>query len=171
MYLLHWPGAVPLDETLEAFDALLRAGKIRYWGVSNFDTPDMEALLALPGGNAVATNQVLYNLTRRGIEFDLVPWCQQRKLPIMAYSPLEQGRLLGDPGLLRLAAQYSATPAQIALGWVLRKDLMIALPKAGTPSHVEQLRSALDIPLAPQDLAALDRAFPPPKRKAPLEVI
>lgn len=171
MYLLHWPGAVPLEETLEAFDALLRAGKIRYWGFSNFDTPDMAEVLALPGGNAVATNQVLYNLMRRGIEFDLMPWCRQRKLPIMAYSPLEQGRLLGDPELQRLAAEYSATPAQIALRWVLRDDLVIALPKAGTPGHVEQLRSALDMPLSPQDLAALDRAFPPPKRKMPLEVI
>ncbi|XYJ09806.1 aldo/keto reductase [Telluria sp. B2] len=171
MYLLHWPGAVPLDETLEAFEALLRAGKIRYWGVSNFDTPDMEELLALAGGNAVAANQVLYNLVRRGIEFDLTPWCRQRKLPIMAYSPLEQGRLLGDPELLRLAAEYSATPAQIALRWVLRDDLTIALPKAGTPAHVRQLRSALDLPLSAQDLAALDRAFPPPQRKVPLEVI
>jgi len=171
MYLLHWPGAVPLEETLEAFDALLRAGKIRYWGVSNFDTPDMEELAALPGGNAVATNQVLYNLTRRGIEFDLAPWCRQRKLPIMAYSPLEQGRLLGASELLRLAAEYSATPAQIALRWVLRDDATIALPKAGTPGHVEQLRSALDLPLTPQDMAALDRAFPPPKRKVPLEMI
>jgi diketogulonate reductase-like aldo/keto reductase len=171
LYLLHWPGAVPLEETLEAFDALLRAGKIRYYGVSNFDTPDMEELAALPGGSAVATDQVLYNLTRRGIEFDLMPWCQQRKLPIMAYSPLEQGRLLGDPELLRLAAEYSATPAQIALRWVLRHDSMIALPKAGTPEHVRQLRGALDIPLSPQDMAALDRAFPPPGRKLPLEVI
>jgi diketogulonate reductase-like aldo/keto reductase len=171
LYLLHWRGAVALDETLEAFDALLRAGKIRYWGVSNFDTADMEELVALPGGSAVATDQVLYNLTRRGIEFDLVPWCQQRKLPIMAYSPLEQGRLLGEPELLRLAAAYSATPAQIALRWVLRNDQVIALPKASTPGHVRQLRSALDIPLSPQDMAALDRAFPPPTRKMPLEMI
>jgi diketogulonate reductase-like aldo/keto reductase len=171
LYLLHWRGAVPLEETLEAFDALLHAGKIRYWGVSNLDTPDMEELVALPGGSAVATDQVLYNLTRRGIEFDLVPWCQQRKLPIMAYSPLEQGRLLGEPELLRLAAAYSATPAQIALRWVLRNDLVIALPKASTPEHVQQLRSALDIPLSPQDMAALDRAFPPPTRKMPLEMI
>lgn len=171
LYLLHWPGAVPLEETLEAFDALLRAGKIRAWGVSNFDTQDMEELLALPGGNAVAANQVLYNLTRRGIEFDLAPWCRQRKLPVMAYSPLEQGRLLREPLLLRLAADHCATPAQIALRWVLRDDLTIALPKAGTPDHVRQLRGALDIALSQQDLAALDRAFPPPKRKQPLEVI
>jgi diketogulonate reductase-like aldo/keto reductase len=171
MVLLHWPGAVPLEETLEAFDALLRAGKIRYWGVSNFDTPDMEELAALPGGSAVATDQVLYNLMRRGIEFDLMPWCKQRKLPVMAYSPLEQGRLLRNPELLRLAEEYSATPAQIALRWVLRDDSTIALPKASTPDHVRQLRGALDIPLSPQDMAALDRAFPPPKRKMPLEVI
>jgi diketogulonate reductase-like aldo/keto reductase len=171
LYLLHWRGAVPLEETLEGFDQLLRAGKIRYWGVSNFDKPDMEELAALAGGDAVAADQVLYNLTRRGIEFDLVPWCQQRTLPIMAYSPLEQGRLLGEPELLRLAAAYSATPAQIALRWVLRSDQVIALPKAGTPEHVRQLRAALDIPLSPQDMAALDRAFPPPKRKMPLEMI
>jgi diketogulonate reductase-like aldo/keto reductase len=171
LYLLHWRGAVPLEETLEGFDQLLRAGKIRYWGVSNFDKPDMEELAALAGGDAVAADQVLYNLTRRGIEFDLVPWCQQRTLPIMAYSPLEQGRLLGEPELLRLAAAYSATPAQIALRWVLRSDQVIALPKAGTPEPVSQLRAALDIPLSPQDMAALDRAFPPPKRKMPLEMI
>lgn len=171
MYLLHWPGAVPLEETLEAFDALLRAGKIRHWGVSNFDTADMEALRALRGGDAVATDQVLYNLTRRGVEFDLLPWCRQRALPIMAYSPLEQGRLLGHPELLRLAAEHAATPAQIALRWVLRNDATIALPKAGTPDHVGQLRGALDIPLSQQDMAALDRAFAPPARKVPLEVI
>lgn len=171
MYLLHWPGPVPLDETLEAFDALLRAGKIRYWGVSNFDTPDMEEVLALPGGNAVAANQVLYNPTRRGIEFDLVPWCRQRRLPIMAYSPLEQGRLLRHPALLRLAAEHGATPAQIALRWVLRDDLTIALPKAGTPAHARELLGSLDMPLSPQDMAALDRAFPPPERKQRLEVI
>jgi diketogulonate reductase-like aldo/keto reductase len=171
LYLLHWRGGVPLEETLEGFDALLRAGKIRHWGVSNFDTADMEELAALAGGSAVATNQVLYNLTRRGIEFDLLPWCGQRKLPLMAYSPLEQGRLLGEPELLRLAAAHSATPAQIALRWVLRSDQVIALPKAGTPEHVRQLRAAIDIALSPQDLAALDRAFPPPKRKLPLEMI
>ncbi|MFC5478401.1 aldo/keto reductase [Massilia suwonensis] len=171
MYLLHWPGPVPLDETLEAFDALLRAGKIRHWGVSNFDTPDLEELIDLPGATAVAANQVLYNLTRRGIEFDLMPWCRARALPIMAYSPLEQGRLLRDPALLRLAAEYGATPAQIALRWVLRDDLTIALPKAGTAAHAAELRGALDLPLSPQDMAALDRAFRPPERKQPLEVI
>jgi diketogulonate reductase-like aldo/keto reductase len=171
LYLLHWRGLVPLAETLDAFDELVRTGKIRYWGVSNFDVADMEELVGLPGGTAVATDQVLYNLMRRGIEFDLLPWCTQRNIPIMAYSPLEQSRLLGDPELRRIAANYSATPAQIALAWVLRIDRMIALPKAGTPGHVKQNRIALDIPLAPDDLAALDRVFPPPTEKRPLEMI
>jgi diketogulonate reductase-like aldo/keto reductase len=171
LYLLHWPGAVPLDETLEAFESLRRAGKIRHWGVSNFDTQDMEELLALRGGNGVAANQVLYNLTRRGIEFDLLPWCRQHTLPVMAYSPLEQGRLAGNAALQRLAAEHGATPAQIALRWVLRMDGTIALPKAGTPAHARELRSALDIPLSAHDMAMLERAFPPPARKVALEMI
>jgi len=171
LYLLHWPGAVPLDETLEAFESLRRAGKIRHWGVSNFDTQDMEELLALRGGNGVAANQVLYNLTRRGIEFDLLPWCRQHTLPVMAYSPLEQGRLAGNAALQRLAAEHGATPARIALRWVLRMDGTIALPKAGTPAHARELRSALDIPLSAHDMAMLERAFPPPARKVALEMI
>lgn len=171
LYMLHWPGTVPLDETLEAFASLRRAGKIRHWGVSNFDTQDMEELLALRGGNGVAANQVLYNLTRRGIEFDLLPWCRRHTLPVMAYSPLEQGRLAGNAALQRLAAEHGATPAQIALRWVLRMDGTIALPKAGTPAHARELRSALDIPLSAPDMAALERAFPPPARKVALEMI
>jgi diketogulonate reductase-like aldo/keto reductase len=171
LYLLHWRGQVPLAETLEAFDELVRAGKIRYWGVSNFDVADMEELTGLPGGAAVATDQVLYNLMRRGIEYDLLPWCKQRNIPVMAYSPLEQSRLLGDAELRRIAANYSATPAQIALAWVLRNDRVIAVPKAGSPGHVKQNRVALDIPLASDDFAALDRAFPPPTEKRPLEMI
>ncbi|MES2537386.1 MAG: aldo/keto reductase [Pseudomonadota bacterium] len=171
LYLLHWRGQVPLAETLEAFDELVRAGKIRYWGVSNFDVADMEELVGLSGGSAVATDQVLYNLMRRGIEYDLLPWCEQRNIPIMAYSPLEQSRLLGTPELRRIAAEYSATPAQIALAWVLRKDSIIAVPKASSPGHVKQNRVALDIPLSSDDFAALDRAFPPPTEKRPLEVI
>jgi diketogulonate reductase-like aldo/keto reductase len=171
LYLLHWRGAVPLVETLAGFEDLRRAGKIRYWGVSNFDVPDMEKIAKLPGGAAVATNQVLYNLTRRGIEYDLMPWCEQRKMPIMAYSPLEQGRLMEDAEIRRIAAEHSATPAQVALAWVLRQQGLIAIPKAGTPGHVEQNRKALDIHLTPDQLAALDRAFPPPGRKMPLEMI
>ena len=171
LYLLHWRGAVPLAETLAGFDDLHRAGKIRSWGVSNFDVADMEKVAGLPGGTALATNQVLYNLMRRGIEYDLMPWSEQRKIPIMAYSPLEQGRLMGDPDILRIAAEHAATPAQIALAWVLRNDGLIAVPKASTRGHVEQNRKALDIHLTPDQLAALDRAFPPPDRKLPLEMI
>jgi diketogulonate reductase-like aldo/keto reductase len=171
LYLLHWRGNVPLAETVDALEQLVRDGKIRYWGVSNFDTEDMEELAALPGGSNCQTNQVLYNLMRRGIEFDLIPWCQQRKMPVMAYSPLEQGRLLGEPALRGVAQEHSSTPAQIALAWVLRNDQVVAIPKASTPGHVEQLRAALDISLSQPDLEALDQAFAPPKRKVPLEMI
>jgi diketogulonate reductase-like aldo/keto reductase len=171
LYLLHWRGPTPLAETLEAFDELERAGKIRYWGVSNLDVPDMEELYSLPGGVACATDQVLYNLMRRGIEYDLLPWCEQRKIPVMAYSPLEQGRLLGEAELRRIAAEYTATPAQIALRWVLRHEHVIAIPKASTPGHVKQDRIALDIPMTNEDFAALDRVFPPPAHKVPLEMI
>lgn len=171
LYLLHWRGAVPLAQTLAGFDDLLRAGKIRYWGVSNFDVPDMEEVAELPGGAAVASNQVLYNLMRRGIEYDLMPCCEQRNIPIMAYSPLEQGRLMGHPEIRRIADEHSTTPAQIALAWVLRKEHLIAVPKASTPGHVKQNRIALDIHLTRDELAALDRAFPPPDHKVPLEMI
>jgi diketogulonate reductase-like aldo/keto reductase len=171
LYLLHWRGNVPLAETLEAFEQLVRAGKIRHWGVSNLDLEDMVELVGLRGGPAVATDQVLYNLMRRGIEYDLLPWCDQHKLPLMAYSPLEQTRLLGGGELRRIAERYSVTPAQVALAWVLRNDRIIAIPKAGTPAHVAQNRSALDITLSKEDCAALDRAFPPPTAKRPLEMI
>jgi diketogulonate reductase-like aldo/keto reductase len=171
LYLLHWRGAVPLEETLAAFDDLVRAGKIRYWGVSNFDVPDMEQVASLSDAAAVATNQVLYNLTRRGIEYDLMPWCEQRHIPVMAYSPLEQGRLMGHSAIRRIADENSATPAQIALAWVLRKENLIAVPKASMPGHVKQNRIALDIHLTRDELAELDRAFPPPDHKMPLEMI
>jgi diketogulonate reductase-like aldo/keto reductase len=171
LYLLHWRGNVPLDETVQALMQLARDGKIRHWGVSNFDTDDMEELFALAGGEQAQTNQVLYNLSRRGIEFDLLPWCAQHRLPVMAYSPLEQGRVLGNATLRRLAQQRGVTPAQLALAWVLRNDNVIAIPKAATPGHVEQLRGVLDIVLSAEELQALDRAFAPPERKVPLEMI
>jgi diketogulonate reductase-like aldo/keto reductase len=171
MYLLHWRGQVPLAETLEAFEELVSNGKIRYWGVSNFDINDMVELVGLKGGPRVQTDQVLYNLLRRGIEYDLMPWCERHNIPIMAYSPLEQSRLLDDPVLKKIAVGYSATPAQIGLAWVLRKDRVIAIPKASTPGHVKQNFVALDIALSPSDLAELDRAFPPPTERHPLEMI
>jgi diketogulonate reductase-like aldo/keto reductase len=171
LYLLHWRGQVPLAQTLQAFEQLERDGKIRHWGVSNFDISDMVELAGLEGGPKVQTDQVLYNLTRRGIEFDLMPWCERHTIPVMAYSPLEQNRLLDDPVIRRVAERYSATPAQVALAWVLRNDGVIAIPKAATPEHVRQNRAALDLALSPADLAELDRAFAPPTARQPLEMI
>jgi diketogulonate reductase-like aldo/keto reductase len=171
LYLLHWPGEVPLEETLEAFLSLVKAGKIRYWGLSNFDVSGIDELVALPGGSTVTTDQVLYNLMRRGIEWDLLPGCLEQGIPIMAYSPMEQGRLLADATIGKIAARHAATPAQVALAWVIRMDGVIAIPKASTPAHLRTNHGALDLRLTEQDLAELDRAFPPPTRKVPLEVI
>jgi diketogulonate reductase-like aldo/keto reductase len=162
---------VPLKATLEAFAVLIAAGKIRHWGVSNFDVDDMDDLWDTPGGRTVSTNQILYNLTRRGIEYRLMPWCRRHRIPLMAYAPVEQGRLLGHPALRRVAERHRATPAQVALAWVLRQDGVIAIPKAGTVDHVHENRRALDLELTQEDLAALDRAFPPPTRALPLEVL
>jgi len=171
LYLLHWRGGTPLAETLEAFAALVRADKIRHWGVSNFDVADMKELAGLPGGSAVATNQVLYNLTRRGIEFDLLPWCRQRSVPVMAYSPIEQGRMLGHHALRSVAERHDATPAQVALAWLLRQDGLMVIPKAGTLEHVRENSAAVDLRLTKKDLAELDSAFPPPTKKKPLEML
>jgi diketogulonate reductase-like aldo/keto reductase len=171
LYLLHWPGAVPLADTLAGFSQLQRAGKIRYWGVSNFDMADMAAVLEMPGGDQVQTNQVLYNLSRRGIEFDLLPSSQERGMPIMAYSPVEQGRLLRQPVLRQLAADHGVSPAQVALAWVLRHDHVIAIPKASAADHVRENYAALDLHLTQADLELVDRAFPPPGRAVPLEVL
>jgi diketogulonate reductase-like aldo/keto reductase len=171
LYLLHWRGSVALSETLEAFTALVKAGKIRYWGVSNFDDADMEELFALNGGEAVATNQVLYNLTRRGIERDLLPLCRTHRIPIMAYSPIEQGRVLGRAELLRIADRHGVTPVQVALAWVLRAENIIAIPRSGNPDHVRENRAALDIQLTSADIGELDLAFAAPTGKRPLEMI
>jgi diketogulonate reductase-like aldo/keto reductase len=171
LYLLHWRGSVPLAETVEAFEALKKAGKIRHWGVSNFDTDDMKELTSLHDGANVQTNQVLYNLSRRGPEFDLAPWSRQRGIPLMAYSPVEQGRLARNSKLQSVAGKHGATPAQIALAWALAQDGVIAIPKAVQPQHVRENIAALDIELSKDDLAELDRAFPPPQRRQPLEMI
>jgi diketogulonate reductase-like aldo/keto reductase len=167
LYLLHWRGSIPLEETLEAFAALIRAGKIRYWGVSNFDVDDMEELTSLTGGSSVATDQVLYNLTRRGVEYDLLPWCRKHNVPMMAYSPIEQGRLLKDRALRNVAARHEASPAQLALAWLLKHDGLIVIPRSGKTEHVRENRAALDLELTGQDLAELDHAFPPPAEARP----
>ncbi|QBE65721.1 aldo/keto reductase [Pseudoduganella lutea] len=176
LYLLHWRGGVPLAETLEGFERLRAAGKILAYGVSNFDTADMDEAARVPGGRAIAANQVMYNLRRRGIEFDLLPWCRERTVPLMAYSPLESGRreqqrLFADPSLRQVADRHGATPAQVALAWLMAQQGVIAIPKAVQPEHVRANRAALDIVLTSEDLAVLDAAFPPPARKMPLDVL
>jgi diketogulonate reductase-like aldo/keto reductase len=170
LYLLHWPGSHPLAETVAGFEALRASGKIRHWGVSNFDVDDMEDLFAA-GGSACACNQVLYNLTRRGIEHDLTGWSAAHKIPIMAYSPIEQGRLANHRELRRIAEAHGATAAQIALAFVLAQPNCIAIPKAGSTDHVRDNRAAAEIVLTEADRRALDAAFPPPRRKTSLEMI
>ena len=168
LYLLHWRGSVPLAETLEGLQHLKQAGKILDYGVSNFDTDDMEKAESLPRGQEIVTNQVLYNLKRRGIEWDLLPWCKKREIPIMAYSPVEQRAFVNDSKLEDIAAKYDATTTQIALSWLLHQDNIISIPKAVNPQHVRENRAALDIKLTTEDLQQLDRAFQPPRRKQTL---
>jgi len=172
LYLLHWRGEVPLRETLAGFEDLLEAKKIRYAGVSNFDVDDMEELARIKGGlERIVTNQVLYNLERRGIEWDLVPWMRKRRRPIIAYSPVEEGLLTHPhPLLKRVAERHDATPAQVALAWVIRDDGVIAIPKAADPKHVRENRGAADIKLTKRDLDELDESFPPAEGKKPLEM-
>ena len=171
LYLLHWRGSVPLEETVAGMLELQKAGKIRRWGVSNMDVADMEQFFNVEGGNTCAANEVLYNLTRRGIEFDLLPWCVQHHLPVIAYSPVEQGRLLGHPVLVELAEKYAATTDQLALAWVLRQPGVLAIPKAATLKHVQENFKSLSLHIKEADLKLLDKAFPAPKRKRRLEMI
>ena len=169
VYLLHWPGSVPIGETVEAMEALVAAGKIRAWGVSNFDVAAMEELVAA-GGTACVTNQVLYNVTRRGPEFDLVPWLAKASMALIAYSPVEQGRLPEGGALAKVAATRGVTPYQVALAWAMR-DGAIAIPKAASPAHVRDNRAAADLSLSAEDLAVLDAAFAPPTRRRALDML
>ncbi|MFC5499833.1 aldo/keto reductase [Caenimonas terrae] len=171
LYLLHWAGSVPLAETLEAFAALQRDGLIRHFGVSNLDLAAMRELAGLPGGAGVQTDQLLYNLSRRGIEHDLLPWLRQRAIPVMAYSPLEQGRLLADRRLQAFCARRAITPAQAALGWLLAQDGVIAIPKAASAARVRANAAALAQPLDAEALAELERLFPRPTGPVPLEML
>ena len=171
LYLLHWRGSVPLGETLEALVALQRAGKIRHYGVSNLDLADLGEWWPLAGGAATATNQLLYNLTRRGIEFDLLPWLRARRVPVMAYSPLEQARLFAHDGLRAFCVRHGLTPAQAALAWLLAQDDVIVIPKTGSPARMAENLRARDIRLDTQQLAELDALFPPPRRPRPLEML
>jgi diketogulonate reductase-like aldo/keto reductase len=171
LYLLHWRGSHPLSETVEAFEKLRDAGHIRCWGVSNFDTDDLEEIAALPAGRNCATNQVLYNAETRGIEFDLLPWCRQHHVPIMAYSPVGQaGKLLRSPALAAVAKRHNATPAQVAIAWTMRDGDVISIPKAASSDHVRQNAAAADITLSAEDLAEIDDCHKPPKRKQSLGI-
>lgn len=171
LYLLHWRGAHPLADTVRAFEQLQASAKIRDWGVSNLDTRDMDELAAIQGGGQCASNQVLYNLAERGIEWDLLPWCRERRMPVMAYCPVDQGgRMLRSTALKQVAERHGATTAQIALAWLVRQQGVIAIPKAVSEAHIRANRAALDLVLTTADLADLDRAFPPPTRKMPLAV-
>jgi diketogulonate reductase-like aldo/keto reductase len=171
LYLLHWRSSVPLAETLDAFHTLQQAGKIRSYGVSNFDVEDMEEASRLKGESEIVTNQVLYNLMRRGIEWDLLPWCRKRSIPVMAYSPIEQGRLLNHQTLKTIAQERGVTAAQVAIAWLLHQDNVIVIPKSSRIDHVEQNYAALNLQLSAEELAILDTAFPPPTKPVSLEML
>lgn len=171
LYLLHWPGSAPLADTVEAFAALQKAGKIRHYGVSNFDAGDMAKLWKVAGGPATATNQVLYNLVRRNAEPELLPWCRTHRVPLMAYSPIEQSRLARNAKLTEFAGRHDLTPTQAALAWLLSKDDVMVIPKTGRQDRLKENLGALDHPLSKVQLAELDRLFPPPKGPQTLEMI
>ncbi|MFL9879325.1 aldo/keto reductase [Herbaspirillum rhizosphaerae] len=171
LYLLHWRGTPPFAATIEAMETLIDQGKIGAWGVSNLDNEDMAELLEQDNGHHVQVNQVLYNLSRRGVEFDLQPYCTEQNVALMAYSPIEQGRILKDATLAAIAKRHGATPAQVALAWTLRRPGVISIPKASTLQHVQDNRACLDVVLDAADFAELDKAFPPPKKSRPLEML
>jgi len=171
MYLLHWRGSAPFQETLDAFEALRASGKIRHFGVSNFDSADLDEWCRCDGSSTLATNQILYNLSRRGVEWDVIPNCGSLGVPVMAYSPLEQGRLQSAGVLSQLAARHGVTPLQVALAWVLARDNVIAIPKAVNHAHIDENIAALDITLDAEDHARLDAAFPPPSGPSQLEML
>jgi diketogulonate reductase-like aldo/keto reductase len=171
LYLLHWRGPVPLAETVATLEELVSQGKIRRWGVSNFDVDDMEALVSVPGGDRVSANQVLYNLARRGIEFDLLPWCEKRGIRVMAYSPLDEGHLMRHPVVADAGERLGVPPSQVALAWLLRRPGLIVIPKASNPAHVRDNHAASKLALDDETLRMLDVAFPAPRRKRPLEMI
>jgi diketogulonate reductase-like aldo/keto reductase len=171
LYLLHWPGSEPLEETLAGFERLAAQGKIGAYGVSNFDGAEMAAAEDLPGGSGIAANQVLYNLTRRGVERRLLPWCAERRIAVLAYSPVEQGRLPAKNALARVARRHGATTFAVAIAWTIRNENIVAIPKASRLEHVRENAGASDLCLTEEDLADLDRAFPVPGRDVPLEML
>ncbi len=171
LYLLHWPGGVPFSETLQAFMELQRAGKIRYYGVSNLDLSQMKEVWSVPGGKQVQTNQLLYNLSRRAIEWDLLPWLRRRRVPVMAYSPLEQARLLDNPKLKAFSKRHRRTPVQVALGWLIAAGDVIVIPKTSRPERLKENLAALEKPLSRDEISELDQAFPPPSAPQSLQML
>jgi diketogulonate reductase-like aldo/keto reductase len=171
LYLLHWRQSEKLAVVVEAFTELVAAGKIRHWGVSNFDVADLQELEGVAGGRNVASNQVLYNVTRRGIEFDLLPRTREAGVNVMAYTPIEQGRILGSAVLREIARRHNVTAAQIALAWTIRAEGVMAIPRSGSPAHTRENAAAADLELTPRDLQEIDRAFPPPRKARALEML
>ncbi|PKE28789.1 hypothetical protein CWS43_20570 [Rahnella sp. AA] len=176
LYLLHWRGSIPLHDTVAAMEKLQQAGKIRRWGVSNLDTQDMQSLWKVPGGMKCMTNQVLYHAAARGIEFDLLPWCEEHAVPVMAYCPLAQaGQLRHDvltaPVMQQIAKARGVSSSQIALAWVVRSGNVIAIPKAVQPQHVKENAAALTLNLTEDEIAQIDKVFPAPRHKTPLDMV
>ena len=171
LYLLHWRSGENLPVAVETFDELVGAGKIRRWGVSNFDVDDLEELRGIDVAGRCATNQVLYNASRRGVEFNLLPAARERRLNVMAYTPIEQGSILGNAALKKIAGRHAATPAQVALAGVIRQDGVLAIPRTGSPDHVRENAGAVQLRLTDEDLRDIDAAFPPPRKARPLEMI
>ena len=171
LYLLHWRGSIPLAQTVEAFEQLVERGWIARWGVSNFDLDDIRELHGLPAGSHCAADQVYYSASRRGVEFDLLPWLQSRRVPLMAYCPFDEGRLLGEATLTAIGRRHGVGAAQVALAWLLGKPGVIAIPKAGTPEHLRDNVAAATLRLDPEDIERIDRRWPPPARKQGLAVV
>jgi diketogulonate reductase-like aldo/keto reductase len=171
LYLLHWRGSIPLAQTVEAFEQLRADGKIRHWGVSNFDVGDMRELAAHPAGGRCAANQVYYSASRRGIEHDLVPWLREHALALMAYCPLDEGALARDATLAAIGKTHGASAAQVAIAWLLSRPGVIAIPKAARAEHVDANLAAAELVLSAEDLARIDRHFPPPRGKQPLKIV
>ena len=170
LYLLHWPGSHPVTETIEAFERLKADGKIGDYGVSNFDSDEMADAMTAPGGDAICCNQILYNPAQRAIEADVLPWCTAEDVALMAYSPLDQGGILQNAVLEQIADRHGVTTATVAVAWTLRIPGMISIPKATAPAHVDAVAAARDLELTADDLAAIDRAFPPPEPGARLAI-
>ncbi|MFO1172867.1 MAG: aldo/keto reductase [Hyphomicrobiaceae bacterium] len=171
LYLLHWPGSYPLADTVAAFEELRQAGKVRMWGISNFDAKGMAKVLGETGGGNCAANQVLYNLSERGIEWDLMKACAAAKVAVMAYTPIGRTCVISDKSAIEVARRHGVQPAAVAIAWTMRDPNVISIPKSSNVDHVEANRQAVDLKLGAEDLALLDKAFPPPRKATPLSVL